>query len=130
MTIGGWTYVAWACQAKGEWIKLTKPQRRALLTRTATHPSTIRALTEKGLWKDGEPTLWGEFVTDCRDLTKGPDWKTWGIGPDGSLGKYREVEACAADSTNSSPATPSHSYPAGRTHAEPPSNTNSPPASA
>ncbi len=49
------------------WAELTKAQRLALTTGQG-QSVVFRRLEayDPPLWKDGEPTLWGEFVADSR----------------------------------------------------------------
>lgn len=61
----GLTMMGWLLAAYDEWGTLTKAQRLALTTREG-RPIVFRRLELRELWKDGQPTLWGEFVVDAR----------------------------------------------------------------
>lgn len=47
------------------WSTLTKAQRAALEAGEG-RPAVIQRLTNRGLWKDGKPSLWAEFVVASR----------------------------------------------------------------
>lgn len=61
----GLTMIGWLLAAYDEWGTLTKAQRVAL-TSGEGQPIVFRRLELRGLWKDGKPTPWGEFVIDSR----------------------------------------------------------------
>ena len=73
----GLTFVKYAYEV---WSQLTKAQRLALETGTGT-ARPIAKLTELGLWADGKPTAWAQFVMASRRR----DMSRWTVGDDGAL---------------------------------------------
>ena len=74
--------------AYDEWGTLTKAQRVALEAGEG-RPAVIQRLTARGLWADGKPTLWAEFVMAAR-RKEGLD--QWTVDDAGHLYKVVTVE--------------------------------------
>ena len=70
------------------WSTLTKAQRAALEAGKG-RPAVIQRLANRGLWADGKPTLWAEFVMAAR-RKEGLD--QWTVDDAGHLYKVVTVE--------------------------------------
>ena len=70
------------------WSTLTKAQRAALEAGEG-RPAVVQRLTSRGLWADGKPTLWAEFVMAAR-RKEGLD--QWTVDDAGHLYKVVTVE--------------------------------------
>ena len=61
----GLTLIGHMLAAYDVWSTLTKAQRAALEAGEG-RPAVVQRLTSRGLWADGKPTLWAEFVMAAR----------------------------------------------------------------
>lgn len=84
----GLTMMGHLLAAYDEWSTLTKAQRAALEAGEG-RPAVVQRLTSRGLWADGKPTLWAEFVMAAR-RKEGLD--QWTVDDAGHLYKVVTVE--------------------------------------
>ena len=61
----GLTMTGWLLTAYEQWATLTKAQRAALEAGEG-RPAVVQRLTNRGLWGDGKPSEWAEFVMASR----------------------------------------------------------------
>ena len=77
----GIALMAWLLTAYDTWAELTKAQRLALEKGTGTS-RPIAKLAELGLWADGKPTVWAQFVMASR---RRDTLNRWTTDDDGAL---------------------------------------------